>query len=40
MAVADLKKIEANTFRSANGVDSINDKLDAVMNGSRRIYTE
>jgi len=39
-AVADLKKIESNTFRSANGVDSINDKLDAVMNGSRRIYTE
>ena len=39
-AVADLKKIESNTFRSANGVDDINDKLDSVMNGSKRIYTE
>ena len=36
---ADIKKIEANTFRSANGVDAINEKMDNIMNGTRVIYT-
>lgn len=39
-AVAQLTAINANTLRSANGVDEINSKLDKVMNGSRSFRVE
>ena len=38
--IAELKRIEANTLRSANGIDDLNDKLDSVMNGSKAFYTK
>ena len=39
-ALVELKKISVNTLRSANGVESINDKLDSVISGTKSFHTE